>query len=447
MRFFLKYFFPVFCLLNEFSFCPVKKVQKRHSSNGPKIQRRIIKFCKKHPLWSKVFASFAVGSGLLFGTFKIVDYFNQRIKGHPNPPALDYLATPKHCCCETNLQTFLKKADVSEQVKKLVGSVKVTSHKAGDEQWLDKAFSLPGKARVEQDIFKLLYQQENDFSDMMNCSLGQIDELLKTFEANQKPATAVKKQFFIVRGMPVGSLSKTYLGRTNAILQVASRCHFLEAEPHPNLDVVQQYAAMPYQGQQASIASAICSIKRHVAVYSNIVSNIVSGFAANAFLVEKYGYFSVQNFLASDFDTSRHKLKFLLQWVLCEGSNALQLNVFSSCPFPYQANSIHDNFVMTMYEMIVKVAKLRSLLDPSKVVNLHLTLLGGGVYGYPASLYPECLDLLKNLIQGWNINLFVHAYSDDDFAKIQSKVGPTDFTVLSKAAFEMVLNDAQLQQP
>jgi hypothetical protein len=115
-------------------------------------------------------------------------------------------------------------------------------------------------------------------------------------------------------------------------------------------------------------------------------------------------------------------LKILAQESRPEFGKGLCTQVFSAAPsyqgavIP-QANSPGDELcevlVVEQYKAIAKLAVIKSISDPSKRVNLHLTSVGQSAFKNNPRLYPIFMKAAWDIVKPFNVDMFVHAYTDE----------------------------------
>ena len=117
------------------------------------------------------------------------------------------------------------------------------------------------------------------------------------------------------------------------------------------------------------------------------------------------------------------KLEILAQKSKPELGNGIVLTqVFSAAP-SFQGyrrplkNSLDDKFCMLLvplqYACIAKLAAIQSIAT-GKRVNIHLTLIGQGVFNNRLEIINSAMAEIYKYINGFNINVYIHAFKDFD---------------------------------
>jgi hypothetical protein len=117
-----------------------------------------------------------------------------------------------------------------------------------------------------------------------------------------------------------------------------------------------------------------------------------------------------------------HKPPILLQWVECEESGAVQLQVFNAAPYFQRQGEWWKNFpperaqpLMAICEHLL-VGQYRALAQIAAHTgqDLHLTLVGMGVFHNPPQLIPAILRVVAETLDGTGVRVFLHAYGLQD---------------------------------
>jgi hypothetical protein len=125
---------------------------------------------------------------------------------------------------------------------------------------------------------------------------------------------------------------------------------------------------------------------------------------------------------------NKGKLEILAQKSKPElGNGILFTQVFSAAPsfqgyrIPLK-NSLDDKFCMLLvpiqYACIAKLAAIQSIAT-GKRVNIHLTLIGQGVFKNRLEVINSAMAEIYKYINGFNINVYIHAFKDLDVIKIK----------------------------
>lgn len=278
-------------------------------------------------------------------------------------------------------------------------------------------------------------------------------EMIKTFI---KKATE-KAHFILVKGLGVSGLHRTELGK-DSIVQLASQFNYLESASS-DLTNVSDYVFDWTQGPLGAIEAASAALYRHVAVTSfklqhalcNILPSESDEMCSEEVSYYKNGYLMLnkasekeKELLLKSVSEKIDKLEILPQWVMCESSGAIQLQVFSSAP-SFQGTKMPDadsvetvickKLVASQYEAIAKLAVLQSLLQ-AKEIRLHLTLVGQGAFNNPPDVMTEALNRVANIVKGCSVKVFVHVFGDVAKNKfLQAKDDSFTFEEISREVF------------
>lgn len=115
------------------------------------------------------------------------------------------------------------------------------------------------------------------------------------------------------------------------------------------------------------------------------------------------------------------QLKFLSQWVRCEHTNSIQLQVFSAAPDCYGINfddnnqeernglitKICKNLVANQYKAIAQVAAIRAA-STGKQQSIHLSMVGQGAFHNPPEVMEDAIKAVAQEVNGYNIKVFLH---------------------------------------
>ena len=119
-------------------------------------------------------------------------------------------------------------------------------------------------------------------------------------------------------------------------------------------------------------------------------------------------------------------IKFLSQWVRCEGTGKKQLQVFTAAPsFQGRGGNIWDKkdeltnlrreacarLVEVQYKALAQAAAIRST-ETGENVKLHVSMIGHGVFNNPDETVAASLKVLKNELKGYDVTVFLHVRLD-----------------------------------
>jgi hypothetical protein len=284
-----------------------------------------------------------------------------------------------------------------------------------------------------------------DISDVVNVgtmlratTVGDIEkEYLRFFEL-AKPSK--KASFTIVGPFIDGKYAlKSKLAR-NGIMQVASQFDFLEA-PTSAYTEIMGYPWDPTQGPGSSMASLEALILRDAAIkpptHGGELQKLGQQPIFNGIRWYKNGYLEPHKEAidaklretAAFITDNIGKLKILAQESVPEFSIDPCVQVFSAAP-SYQ--SYHDEkglavhvsaptegsagaqicevLVLAQYASIAKLAVIKSIAEPSKRVNLHLTGVGQGAFNNPPSLFNKFIEEVWKIVEPFNVSVYMHVY-------------------------------------
>ena len=129
------------------------------------------------------------------------------------------------------------------------------------------------------------------------------------------------------------------------------------------------------------------------------------------------------------------KMKLLSQWVKCEGSEKMQLQVFSAAPnfgikywgsqLSYRDELLKEccmKLIEVQYKALAQVAAMRADIS-GKRVGLHVTMIGNGVFSNPKDTIRVALKALKENLAGHNVNVYLHCYKDNIWEDYANELG------------------------
>lgn len=134
---------------------------------------------------------------------------------------------------------------------------------------------------------------------------------------------------------------------------------------------------------------------------------------------------------ASYLENNLKDIKFLSQWVKCEGTEKTQLQVFTAASsFQRKPKSIWDRndkltelmkkccvmLIEAQYKALAQAAAVRSI-ETGKNVKLHVTMIGHGVFNNPEETVEAALKALKTELKGYDVTVFLHYYGNNPWNK------------------------------
>jgi hypothetical protein len=241
--------------------------------------------------------------------------------------------------------------------------------------------------------------------------------------------------FIIVKGVNVLEIAKSRFA-IDSIMQVASQFNFLESINTNYMDIT-NYINDKTQGPLSSIASLEALILRDNAVAKQKILGQQEGIFKDIPNIYKNGYLmpwripdgKEKEKILQKITKNIGKLEILAQKSKPElGNGILFTQVFSAAP-SFQGyrcsplkNSLDDKFCMLLvpiqYACIAKLAAIQSIAT-GKRVNIHLTLIGQGVFKNRLEVINSAIAEIYKYINGFNINVYIHAFKDLDVIKIK----------------------------
>lgn len=284
--------------------------------------------------------------------------------------------------------------------------------------------------------------------ELRATTVGDIEkEYLRFVElANLLAAAAPppKASFTIVGPFIDGKYAlKSNLAR-NSIVQVASQFDFLESASSDYVPI----SAYPYdhtQGPGSSMASLEALILRDAAIKPIASGGELQKLGQQPIFTDipwyKNGYLEPHKELnqvkllktAKLITDNIGSLKILAQESIPEFGKFPCIQVFSAAP-SYQSyhnekgHYVHvpapaedsagaqicDVLVLAQYMSIARLAVIKSIAEPSKPINLHLTGVGQGAFNNPPSLYNKFITAVWKIVRPFNISVYMHVYGDPD---------------------------------
>lgn len=132
-----------------------------------------------------------------------------------------------------------------------------------------------------------------------------------------------------------------------------------------------------------------------------------------------------------------NEMKFLSQWVKCEGSEKKQLQVFTAAPsfqdhyVDWKYNKAKTNLykeccitlITAQYRGLAQAAKIRSNQIQSNI-NLHVTMVGQGAFRNPPETIPAVLNVLNEELQGCSkVSVHLHHYMENYWEPYANDLG------------------------
>jgi hypothetical protein len=231
---------------------------------------------------------------------------------------------------------------------------------------------------------------------------------------------------------------KSKLAR-NSIVQVASQFNFLESQSSEYTEII-LYPHDPTQGPGSSMASLEALILRDAAIKppardgelqelgKQPIFNGISWYENGYLMPDTPGLTEQELLAAADhIDKNIGTLKILAQESIPEFSIDSDdghpcVQVFSAAP-SYQNSyypplhgsagaKICEVLVLAQYRSIARLAVIKSIAEPSKPVNLHLTGVGQGAFNNPPSLFDKFIEEVWNIVKPFNVSVYMHVYGD-----------------------------------
>ena len=262
--------------------------------------------------------------------------------------------------------------------------------------------------------------------NLKSTTVHKIDkEYNKLIKISSKPSV----NFIIVKGVNVLEIAKSKLA-IDSIMQVASQFNFLESINTNYMDIT-NYINDKTQGPLSSITSLEALILRDNAVAKQKILGQQEGIFKNIPNIYKNGYLmpwriydeKEKEKILQKITKNKGKLEILAQKSKPElGNGILFTQVFTAAP-SFQGyhtpikNSLDDKFCMLLvplqYACIAKLAAIQSVAT-GKRVNIHLTLIGQGVFQNRQEVINSAIAELYKYINGYNIDVYIHAFKEFD---------------------------------
>ena len=267
-----------------------------------------------------------------------------------------------------------------------------------------------------------------------------------------------KAVFHLVQGVEPKQLARAPSGSTGcAVVQVASQFNFLQSTS----PTIMGYLDDNTQGAQASLGSLAALMVRDHFFKGMADAEIQPLFEHLRPPQYQHGNLQLVAFESLPMSDLLEKvvregsmLRILPQWGLPDlGGGKPMLQVFSAAPSCQDVNMTRGNIaasticnllVVSQYRAIAQLAVMLSLRRGGERVPLHLTLVGQGRFQNPPSVLRDSLNAVHEVVDGYNVDVFVHGSSANDIRLIK--------TVYPNAVNDVFLNAGQFmvyrpQQP
>jgi len=250
----------------------------------------------------------------------------------------------------------------------------------------------------------------------------------------------VTASFCIVKGVDALILPKSPLAH-DAIVQVASQFNFLESENeyHNN---IQNYINDRTQGPRASLGVLSALLLRDACFRSSDQNSAffsgIDCYKSGYFMPYKLSNQQQQKNILNGLRRKIDELNILAQWGIPDTGGSIPLmQVFTAAP-SYQGNREPPQYsdghrlctllVEAQYRAIAQIAVLRSM-HIHKPVPLHLTLVGQGVFNNPQSVMKSAFKAVYDTVEGFNVKVYFHGFSEPDVMKIKNGFEFTGITL------------------
>ena len=126
-----------------------------------------------------------------------------------------------------------------------------------------------------------------------------------------------------------------------------------------------------------------------------------------------------KNFICNE--TNIKEMKFLSQWVKCEGSEKMQLQVFSAAPNfgcdkkwgisgrDKLLKECSCKLIKVQYKALAQIASMHADIS-GKRVGFHVTMIGNGIFNNPEDTIGVALKALKENLEGHNVDVYLHSF-------------------------------------
>jgi len=326
----------------------------------------------------------------------------------------------------------LKSPSIPEQVQQLADkgfSNKDKTVNRNQLTWIEDTFN-----KTEKEIRVSL----KNIPPPKTYSLSTINEAIQVQPEN---TSSELPHFTIVEGVSVNDLHKMPLGQ-NSVLQVASQFDFQESVGAFDAPVT-SYASDRTQGPQASIEAAAAALHRKAAKDAGNLPNALTDLIPEDLQIKypelyRHGYLQLsvikdeqdKIWLLQHIKNNIEKLKVLPQDVICESTQARQLQVFCAAPSfqgaarPAEGSTddlICKKLVVAQYTATAQLAVIKAR-ETGKIVPLHLTFVGQGAFNNHPTVMQEAMESVASVVKGENVAVFAHAYNQAAKNKIEAQL-------------------------
>lgn len=305
-----------------------------------------------------------------------------------------------------------------------------------------------GKTEIEEILDKAC--SENDLP-IENYTLKDVNDTSKLISNSNK-----EPKFIFYKGLNSIDIHNQKEFSDGDVVNLASQFNALESPSSYYLSSVKEWPGDHTQGPYCALQSVEACKHREAASLQGKLSDALKDILDECVvdgkkITEKYpnlyrkGYLQPElikndkdleifrNFICDD--KNIEKMKFLSQWVKCEGSEKMQLQVFTAAPsFSYGMNwkssSNRTNLlkecctklIEVQYKALAQVAALRAD-NSGKNISLHVTMVGHGVFHNPTTTIPVALKALKENLTGHDVTVYLHCFKDNLWEKYAKELG------------------------
>ncbi|CAO5681817.1 MAG: hypothetical protein NEHIOOID_00388 [Holosporales bacterium] len=256
-------------------------------------------------------------------------------------------------------------------------------------------------------------------------NIGALRAYFKNFAESERRKVSEKPKITVVEGVGVSGIHRSEYGK-NAVIQLASQANYLESMSD-NITMPGRYPNDPTQGPLGVIEAAAATFHRHAAVITEKLPHAMHNILPDNYPYYRNGYFTPgrdenKEALAKLIHDNIDKLETLAQRVIHEDNGVEGIHVMNFAPsyqsdqIPTRAEEIQicTDLVAAQYEATAMIAVLESI-KTGKSVNLHLTCVGQGAFKNPKSVMNEAFKRVAKVVNGFNVNVFVHLYMPDSY--------------------------------
>lgn len=370
-----------------------------------------------------------------------VTFNKEQLRRHLTRHGIDFVALVKAKFDELDLRQHLRDPGFYYPILELVDkgrefyatpglseSMRSAGYTGGGREgyWIEDMFG-----RVERKIIDEL----KELTPPPTWTLQSVNDAYEKIQGRRSSVVSTPT-FTVVKGMGANYLHDYPLGQ-NCILQLASQFNFLES-PGPFIIDVSDYVNDRTRGPQASVEAAAASLQRTAAVTSGKLPHALTNILPEEATYYGAGYLQLMSLDEAKLEDLYHviekkipQLIVLPQWVQCEESGAIQLQVFCAAPsyqgcfyaptFDSWGGKICNLLVSAQYEAIAKLAVIQSVMR-SQTVPLHLTLVGQGAFNNPPEVMKSAFEAVAQAVKGYNVHVYIHAFSPGDVAKVMDSL-------------------------